>query len=116
MAAARVAARPLLSMINDGLLSTNLPKTDELISHLVVEIESINQSLEGNTAVTANPDMARRARDASMYVKHDLKTLILAQFAASDLSNIIDEIKENTKLRSKSHQDVQQLAKGTHRS
>jgi hypothetical protein len=50
------------------------------------------------------------AREASFCVTN---ALVLARFAAADLSNVIDEIKTNTELRAESHRDVQQSAKGT---
>ncbi len=94
-------------IINDGLLATNLPKANALIKCLVVEIGSINNRLENNTVVFANPDMLRRARQVAVYVAEDTKALRPALIAANKLSEIIDDIKVNTKLRQKSHQDVQ---------
>jgi hypothetical protein len=107
--------RPLLSIINDGLLSDNLERAINLLDGLANEIRAINTRFTNNV-VPANPyttDMEERVRLAAEYLKMNERAIRPAAIAATDLSDTIDKMKKNTYKRQKRYRDVQQLEKGT---
>ena len=99
---------PLLSIIKGGLLGDNLPKAAALIVSIINRLET-----NDTTKSIANPDMLEMAHKAQSYVTEDIKAFLPARTAATELSTIVDGIKEDTKARQKSHQDMQGLATGT---
>jgi hypothetical protein len=105
--------RPMLSIIDDGLRTTNLAKAIPLIENLEREIKSMNAILQRGEVVKApKKDMEELASQISEHIAKDVQALTPACIAADNLRKTIDEMRAETNRQKERHEVVQRLATG----
>jgi hypothetical protein len=109
------AERPLLSLINDELLSANsryLENAAATNSKVMAGLRTIQSSLTGLNVDVGN-DIMEWTRVVSADIVEGTKAISKAMELATRLGTTINKIRSNTQLRTKNHERTKWLAKGT---